>query len=83
MAGLPGETAFNLLAPPVQLASGNITVAAFIDNIVDLLAEGVQRCNCAALFSGNKQETVIEAGPALRDLVLAILVGRHSVKTIC
>ena len=50
----------------------------FVDDVVDLAAERVERGDRAAPRRRQEQEAVVEARAALRGLLLAVLVGRHA-----
>src|SRR5712692_8153853 len=78
MLRLPGVEIRHLGAPPAELRRRELRIGAFVDHIVDFTAKGVQRGDRASALGRKKQEGVVEARPARRGLLLAILVGRHT-----
>ncbi|MPN26598.1 hypothetical protein SDC9_174023 [bioreactor metagenome] len=69
--------AFDFLAPPGELGRGQRDVVAFVDHVVDLAAEGVERHDGLTALRGQEQEAVIEGRAAGGALFLAVLVGSH------
>jgi len=70
----------NFLAPPHQFGAGDIGILDFIDGIVHLAAEGVERSDGTPSFHRQKQKAVIKTRAALGGFLLAIFVRRHEVK---
>ena len=77
MFRLSRKTLFDLFLPPVQFPVCDRGVTAFVDNIIDLATEGVQRGYGTPLFHRQEQKAVVEAGAASGRFLLAVLVGRH------
>src|SRR5690606_9418125 len=74
------ETA-HFVAPPGKRFRRYARIAAFIDDVVDLAAESVERGDGAALFRWQEEERVVEAGTALGRFLLAVFVGRHRARS--
>ena len=72
-----GEDLRDFLPPPRELRARHARIGHFVDDVVDLAAERVQRGDRAPARRRQEQEAVVEARPALRRLLLAVLVGRH------
>jgi hypothetical protein len=51
---------------------------AFIDDVIDFAAEGVERGDRATLVRRQEEKAVVEAGTAAGGFLLAIFVGGHS-----
>src|SRR5205085_8392054 len=51
-----------------------------VGDVVHLAAEGIERRDRAAPVGGQEEEAVVEARAARRGLLLAILVGGHTVR---
>ena len=64
-------------APPGEPDARQLRVGAFVDDVIHLPAEGVERGDGAAARWRQEEEAVIEAGPALRRLLLAVFVRCH------
>jgi hypothetical protein len=69
--------ALDFLAPPGELGRGDGNVVAFVDDVIDFAAEGVERHDGAPALDGQEQEAVVEGGAAGGALLLAVLVGIH------
>ena len=51
--------AVEFFAPPGELDGGKLRVMAFVNNVVDLAAEGVERRNGLPPFRRQKKETIV------------------------
>ena len=71
------ERAGDLLPPPRELGLRDVRVVHFVDHVVDLAAERVQRGDRAPPRRRQEQEAVVEARAARRGLLLAVLVRGH------
>jgi hypothetical protein len=67
----------HFLAPPGEFGRCELHVLAFIDHVIDLAAEGVQRGDRSPLRRWQEEEAVIEARTAAGGLLLAVFVGSH------
>src|SRR5690242_15363779 len=71
------EQVLYFVPPPGELGVRHLRLGALVHHVVDLPAERVERRDRAAALGGQEQERVIEARPARRRLLLAVLVGCH------
>ena len=67
----------HLGSPPGQLGLRHGGFRGIVHGVVHFAAKGVQRGDGATAFLRQEQEGVVEAGAALRRLVLAVFVGSH------
>ena len=67
----------DFVAPPLELGAGDGRVGAFIDDIIDFAAVGVERGDRAAALGGQEEEAVIKAGPGGYGFLLAVFVWGH------
>src|ERR1700694_2791858 len=68
-------------APPCELEPRHARIGDFVDNVVDLPAECVQRGDRAPALRRKKAEAVIEARTAAGGLFFAVGVGTHRTST--
>src|SRR5690348_7021025 len=61
MLRLAGEKIRHLVAPPGQLCSSNLRIEAFVDDVVDFAAEGIERRDRAPALRGQEEKGVVEA----------------------
>ena len=78
----PFERRADLGAPPAKLDPRHPRVADFVDDVIDLAAECIQRRNGAPLIGRQETEAVVEARPALRRLLRAVFVGTHRTSAV-
>ena len=76
--GCPAKIERNFAPPPCELGVGHVGVADLVDDVVHFAAERVERRDGAPPRRRQEHEAVVEAGPAGRCLLLAVLVGRHA-----
>ena len=72
---LAGEGCCDLLAPPVQLGRCHAGIGDFVDDVVDLAAERIERGDRGAPRRRQEQEGVVEARAARGSAFLNILLA--------
>src|SRR5690606_22679339 len=68
MLRLPGVQALDFAAPPVEARARKLRVGRFVDDVVDLATERVERGDGAPSRWRQEQEAVIETRSAARGL---------------
>src|SRR5205085_4107104 len=68
------------ITPPRKFRGGDLRIEAFVDDVVDLAAEGIERGDRATALRRKEEKGVIEAGAARRGFLLTIIVGRHTAR---
>src|SRR5205814_9679898 len=76
MLRLAVEEIRHFAAPPGELRGGNLRIHAFVDDVVHLAAEGIERSDGAPALGREKEKRVVEARAARGGLLLAVLVWR-------